>query len=89
MKLLVIFLLISSFAVAQTPDSKPDTSKMEKIVVPPDSIALISLRDFNTFFSFLQESVSKANYDKLTPDKVLGEFAQWMIIRYNEKKKKK
>jgi hypothetical protein len=62
---------------------------MQKVTVPPDSVAIVSLKDYNDFFKWLQDNISKSAYDKLTPDQVLGQFAQWAILRYDEKKNKK
>lgn len=92
MKLLIQTILALAFLIlvlclpsqGQTNANKPE----QKMVMPPDSIAIVSLRDYNTFFTFLQENMSKSAYDKLTPDKVLIEFFNWAIVEWNRKKKK-
>lgn len=104
MKLIILILFLFCFTISKGQDQqnaigpyagsngpekqKKETPKVEKIVVPPDSIAIIALRDYQTFFTYLQENISKANYDKMTPENVLSQFAQWAIVEFNRKKKK-
>lgn len=77
--LIVIFLFVSGTVKAQK-----DTAK---IVVPPDSIPVISTRQFDQFYKYLRENVSVSTYEKLTPDKVLQMFFEWSVIEWNRRKK--
>lgn len=86
--MIIIFILVMVKAKAQPPEHVVDTNKMLKIVPPPDSVNIVSLRDYQLFFVWLQENTTKASYDKLKPEDVLSYFAQWAIVE-NEKKKKK
>lgn len=82
----IVLLLVSIYASAQPPVA--DTNKMVKATIPPDSIAIISIRDIDGFYKFLTENVSKAAYDKMTPEQTLGEFYKWVIIEWNKRKKR-
>ena len=76
------FLIFAISLHAQTPNEKP-------LVMPPDSIAIVSLKDYNTFFIWLQDNATKSQYDKLNPETVLLEFQRWAIREWNKKKKPK
>lgn len=68
-----------------------DSIKIEqpKILIPPDSIAIVSLKDYQTFFVWLQDNATKSQYDKLKPEDILIAFSEWAIREWNRKNKTK
>lgn len=80
--LLLFLLVFFGDKVHAQPTPKPETEK------PVDSIPVIATRDIQTFYLYLRDNVSVANYEKLTPDKVLQVFYEWIVQEWNRKKKK-
>lgn len=89
MRLITIILLCFAFnANAQKATTGPGVDSL-KITAPPDSIAIVSLRDMETFYKYLGDIVPKNKYEKLTPIEVLNHFYQWAVYEYDRKQKKR
>jgi hypothetical protein len=63
--------------------------KANKIIVPADSIAIISAIDIVKFLDILKKSASYDVYTKLPPDQVLVELYKWAVVEWSNNKKKK
>ena len=81
----ILFLLIIANGVLGQPAPASDTAKIK---MPPDSVAIISIRDITNFFKWLRENVSVANYEKMKPEDTLSELINFAIKEYDKKKKK-
>lgn len=84
-KLFYILAILILIIVATRSQAQPIPNQERKVIMPPDSLEIFSLKDVSAYLVALKK-ISVESYEKMTPADVVQDMYSWIIVEWNRKR---